>query len=86
MSHVERILPLWYNKDGYKKKRRYRLKGFDDGRKGCGGKVKLTDDEVRAMRLAGEWRWPTKLVGQLYNVHPKYASVVMRGDSHAHVR
>lgn len=85
MTQVIRVLPLWSNTTPLPRKHR-RARGFSDHRHHQGGKPKLTDEDVRAIRLAGEWRWPPAIVGKCFSIHPGYAEMVMRGETHAHVR
>lgn len=46
----------------------------------------LTDDDVRAIRMAGAWRWPVVLVARIFGLCPHWCSQVMRGETHAGVR
>lgn len=85
MTQVSRVLPIWYDVTP-RPKRVMPHRGFSDRRHGRGGKPRLTDDQVRAIRLAGDWRWPIKLVAGLFHIKPGYCRVVMNGESHAHVR
>lgn len=86
MTSVFKVLPLWYDATPVPQKRKAPYRGFSDLRKGqCGG-VRLSDSEVRAIRLAGEWEWPPDLVAKLFHISPAYAPLVMRGETHAHVR
>jgi hypothetical protein len=85
VTQVIRVLPLWYDATPLPR-RKQPHHGFSDIRKGHGGRPRLTDDEVRAMRLAGDWHWPAVLVGRLFAISSGYAEMVMRGDTHAHVR
>lgn len=87
MTQVIRVLPLWHDRTVVpKRKRLHPARGFSDARRGHGGKPRLTEDDVRAMRLAGDWGWPVSIVSMAFGTTHVYTSMVMRGESHSHVR
>jgi hypothetical protein len=86
MTQVYRVFPLWLDRTTPARRLKHPGRGFSDKRKGHGGRIKLSDDDVRAIRLAGDWKWPPALVAKLFNISLEYAQMMMRGESHAHVR
>ncbi len=87
MTQVYKTTPLfWGAAVTPKKKLRSPARGFSDKRKGQGPKMKLSERDVLAMRLAGEWGWKAALVGRLFSVTSGAARMVMLGYTHAHVR
>ena len=86
MTQVYKLLPLDISITPLPKKPKQRFRGFDDRRKGRGGRPKLFDAEVRAIRPAGDWKWPGKIVSRLFGVDKRFCYAVMRGETHAHVR
>lgn len=46
----------------------------------------LTADDVRAIRLAGEWGWSAVLVAEIFGLDYSWCRRVMRGETHAVVQ
>lgn len=51
-----------------------------------GGDQKLEDADVRAIRRAGQRGIHASVVARIWDITESYASLVMRGDTHRHVR
>ena len=83
---VYKVLPLWYDHN-FAKRPAVPTRGFSDRRRYMGShKRRLSDNDVVWIRQCGAWGWPRTLIAKCWGIGERYASFIVNGSTHAHVR